>query len=168
MLVPLFEDYIKEHPTYPDLYHSMGILFVNLHQFGEAENAFKEAVRLNPNYINARINLLKILKTNEKYTQALPHGEYVLSRGITYPDVYQTLGEVQYALGLYDEALTNAGKALARKPFYAEAYYLTGKILESRNQVKDAISAFEQGLSFDAPEGLKEEAKAALVRLQEQ
>ena len=168
MLVPLFEDYIKKHPTYPDLHHSLGTLYVKLRQFEDAEKAFQEAVRINPDYINARINLLKALKTNEKYTQALPHGEFVLSKGVEYPDVFLTLGEVQFALGFYDEALANAGKALEKKPSYAQAYYLTGKILELRGQEKDAIFAYEQCVSLDAPSWLKEDAKAALERLKEQ
>jgi tetratricopeptide (TPR) repeat protein len=165
LLIPLFEDYVKKHPTYPDLPHSLGTLYLKLRRFDAAERAFQEAVTLNSNYIKARINLMKTLKINKKFDLALPHGEFVISKGVEYPDVFLGVGEIHYALGRYEEALLNAEKAIEVKPSYAEAYYFSGQVLEKLNKKKHALFAYEQCLTLDAPERIRAFAKEALEKL---
>ena len=165
MLIPLFEKHVSKHPTYPDLRHSLGMLFFKLNRLDDAEAAFQEAVRLNPNYIKARVDLLKTLKTKGDFDKALVHGEFVLSRGIKYPDVFVAMGEAEYALGRYDSALAHAESALAVKPSFAAAHYLTGKILEKKEKRQEAILAYSQCLQLEAPRGLKRDAEEGIRRL---
>jgi tetratricopeptide (TPR) repeat protein len=165
MLVPLYEDYVKNHPTYPDLRHGLGILYLKLKKDDAAEKSFQEAVRLNPNYLKARIDLLKILTRNGKFDEAMIHGEFVLSKGIQYPDVYLAIGESQFALKHYNEAQESADKALKIKPSFASAYYLMGKVFQAQGLTNDALIAFGQCLTMDAPSELKQDAKKALEAL---
>jgi tetratricopeptide (TPR) repeat protein len=165
VLVSHFEDHVNTHPTYPDLRHSLGILYLRLNRLNEAAGAFKEAVRLNPNYIKARIDLLKTLKRIGDIDQALVHGEFVLSKGIKYPDVFVTIGELEYARQRYDNALAHAENALAAKPTYAAAYYLTGQVLEQKGKYQEATAAYSQCLQLDSPQGLKRDAQEGINRL---
>lgn len=165
MLVPLFEEHVSKHPTYPDLRHSLGMLYFKLNRLDDAEASFREAVRINPNYIKARIDLLKTLKRKGIFDQALVHGEFVLSRGIKYPDVFVAMGEAEYALGRFDDALAHAESALAAKPSYAAAYYLTGQVLEQKGNRQEAVLAYSQCLEFEAPQGLKRDAREGIKRL---
>jgi tetratricopeptide (TPR) repeat protein len=165
MLVPLFEEHVSTHPTYPDLRHSLGTLYFRLNRLDDAEAAFQEAVRLNPNYIKARIDLLKTLKIMGKFEDALVHGEFVLEKGIKYPDVFVAIGEAKYALGHYDSALAHAESALAEKPSFAAAHYLTGRVLEKQGNTKEAILAYSHCLQFEAPQGLKNDAEEGINRL---
>jgi tetratricopeptide (TPR) repeat protein len=165
MLVPLFEKHVDTHPTYPDLRHSLGMLYFRLNRLDDAEVSFQEAVRLNPNYIKARIDLLKTLKIKGDFDQALDHGEFILAKGIKYPDVFVALGETEFALGHPDKALAHAESALAVKPSYAAAYYLTGKALEKKGKREEAVLAYSQCLQFEAPKGLKRDAEEGIKRL---
>jgi len=96
-LIPLIKDYLEQHPTYPDLYNTLGTLYLKLNRTKEAEKVLYEAVRLNPEYIQARINLCKTLKNLGKFQEALGHGEYLLSKKVSYPDVYCTMGEIYFS-----------------------------------------------------------------------
>jgi tetratricopeptide (TPR) repeat protein len=165
LLVPLFEDHVKTHPTYPDLRHGLGLLYLKLNRLDDAEKAFTEAVRLNPKYIKARIDLLKTLIRNKKFSQALPHGDFVLSKGLKYPDVFLALGEAALVLEQYDSALTYAENALAVKPSFAAAYHLMGRVLEKTGKAQEAILAYTQCLDLDGPRGLKQDADEGIKRL---
>lgn len=165
LLVPLFEDHVKTHPAYPDLRHSLGLLYLRLKRFDDAEKAFTEAVRLNPNYIKARVDLLKTLIRNKKFSQALPHGEFILSKGIKYPDVFLSLGEATCVLGNLDGALAYAENALAVKPSFTAAYCLMGRILEQTGKTREAILAYTQVMNLDAPRSLKQDAEEGIKRL---
>jgi tetratricopeptide (TPR) repeat protein len=63
MLLPQLQGYLKENPTYPDLHNGLGSVYVKLKRLREAEAAFREALRLNPEYVKARMNLFQTLKT---------------------------------------------------------------------------------------------------------
>ncbi len=165
LLIPLFEDHVKKHPTYPDLRHGLGLLYSKLNMYDDAEKAFAEAVRLNPNYIKARVDLLKTLIRNKKFNEALPHGDFVLSKGIKYPDVFLALGKATFILERYDDALAYAENALSTKPSFAAAYYLMGRVLEKTGKSKEAILAYTQCLGLDAPGGLKQNAGEGIKRL---
>jgi tetratricopeptide (TPR) repeat protein len=165
MLIPLLESYVAAHPTYPDLHNGLGTLYLKLGQVDAARNAFQEAVRLNPNYRKARIDLLKVLVRSKKFTEALTHGEFLLSQGVRYPDVFLAMGEAEYGLSRYDNALAHAESALAGRSAYAEAYYLTGQALERKEKCDLAAIAYAKCLKPDVPQDLKEDAKKAINRL---
>ncbi len=165
MLVPLFEEHVRAHPTYPDLRHGLGLLYMKLRQFDLAEAAFEEAVTLNPDYLKARIDLLKTKNQTGKYEDALVHGAYVLSRGVLYPDVFLAVGEARLALGRIDAALDAAASALKQKPSYADAYYLTGRALQRKARPAEAVAAFRQCLALSPAPGIRQAVQEALKAL---
>ncbi len=131
-MIPLIQDHINKNPDYPDLYNSLGLQYLFNDKNMEAETAFKKAVELNPDYITARINLLKVLYKNGKYKQAYENGNILLSRNIFFPDVLYTIAENLFALKRYDEAVENAEKILRMKPSMEKANLLLKRIYEEK------------------------------------
>ena len=88
MLIPLVKNHIAECPDYPDAHNSLGTLYMKLNLIGEAEACFSEAVRLNPEYLKARLNLFYAQKSLGNYAEAIRQGEVLLAAGASYPDFF--------------------------------------------------------------------------------
>ncbi|CCK81831.1 tetratricopeptide repeat protein [Desulfobacula toluolica] len=134
MILPFISDHIKKHPTYPDIRNSLGTQLLLCKKNEEAEAAFAAAVELNPDYMTARINLLKTLHKNGKNKEALEHGQHVLKKRLRYPDVYYTVARVLFALKQYEEALTYAEKTLEIKTDMKDARLLIDRIHEKMDK----------------------------------
>jgi tetratricopeptide (TPR) repeat protein len=133
-LLLLFQDYKAIFPNYSDVHYMLGILHKKLSQVQDAELSFKESVRLNPNYVKARLNLFNLLKEQDRFQEALEHG-YALERfNLLYPDLYCGLAETFLGLGRYLEAEEFARKAVAISPVYQRVHEVFQKIREHVNK----------------------------------
>ncbi len=166
-LIPLIKEQIRKTPTYPDLHNSLGSQLLFNNQPFEAENAFTTAVKLNPNYMTARINLLKTLQKNGKHKEACEQGEFILSKGFFFPDVFFTMAQTYFDLAQYDNALISAGKALQLQPSMKNAHLLIARIYEHQGHYDLAINEIEKYLkSHEVVEQIAD-AKKMLKKLQE-
>lgn len=129
-LLLLFQDYRAMFPEYSDIHYMLGILHKKLGHLPDAERCFTESVRLNPNYVKARLNLFNLLKEQGRYKEALEHG-YALERfNLLYPDLYCGLAETFLGLGRYSEAEEFAKKAVSISPVYQRVHQVFQKIHE--------------------------------------
>jgi len=132
-LLLLFQDYKAAFPEYSDIHYTLGILYKKLNHIQDAERCFTESVRLNPNYIKARLNLFNLLKEQSRFQEALRHG-YALERfNLLYPDLYCGLAETCLGLAKYSEAGEFARKAIAMNPTYLRAQQILKKITERQD-----------------------------------
>jgi len=120
-LLLLFQDYKTIFPEYSDIHYTLGILFKNLDQIEAAERCFADAIRLNPNYVKARLNLFNLLKEQNRFQEAIEHGYALEQFNLLYPDLYCGLAETCLGLAKYAEAEEYAQKALAINPAYPRA-----------------------------------------------
>lgn len=129
-LLLLFQDYRAIFPEYSDIHYMLGLLHKMLEQIKEAEGCFRESVRLNPNYVKARLNLFNLLKEQGRFQEALEHG-YALERfNLLYPDLYCGLAETFLGLGRYSEAEQFAKRAVSISPVYQRVHQIFQKIRE--------------------------------------
>lgn len=127
-LLLLFQDYKTMFPEYSDIHYILGILYKKLDRIKDAEQCFIESIRLNPNYIKARLNLFNLLNEQGRFNEAIEHG-YSLERfTLLYPDLYCGLAETCLGLGRYSEAEKFASKAIAIRPVYQKAQQVLKKI----------------------------------------
>jgi tetratricopeptide (TPR) repeat protein len=63
--IKTLENSIRQHPDYPDLHQSLGTAYLlrGWHSFGRSVEAYREAVRINPDYQRAQKNL-KLLEND--------------------------------------------------------------------------------------------------------
>ncbi len=66
----LLEPLIVDHPGYADLHNMIGVSNYHMGQWSRAERAFREALRLNPRYTEAALNLAVLLNDTGKYEEA--------------------------------------------------------------------------------------------------
>jgi tetratricopeptide (TPR) repeat protein len=165
MLIPAVQDVAREHPDYPDTYNTLGSIYLKLCKHERAEDAFHEALRINPDYLKARVNLFAVQKLMGNTAGALEQGARIVDSQAEYPDVYCGMGEILQGLGRYDDALAHLDKATALRPSHSVAYFLKARILVQCERHTEAEQAYEACLASSPGTDMKRLSHDALQAL---
>jgi tetratricopeptide (TPR) repeat protein len=87
----------------------------------EAAAAFRAAVAIDPNFVEAHNNLANTLTALRRYDEAIPAYRAALSLRPEYPVALYNLGNALVELGRHDEGLVCYADALRLDPNYADA-----------------------------------------------
>ena len=168
MLVPVVHDYVRDQPSYPDTHYTLGSIYVKLGKLRLAEESFRQALKINPDYLKARINLFNTLHQMGRAAEAAEQGEYIIARNVDYPDVYCNMGDIMLSLGRHGDALLHLEKAVRMRPRYGRALYLKGLALALHGRIADAEQAYEACLASCPADELGNSARQALAALRQQ
>jgi tetratricopeptide (TPR) repeat protein len=166
-LIPLVKDHITEHGDYPDLHNSLGTLYLKLDRPGEAEASFIEALRINPRYLLARLNLFYAQKALGKDEKALSQAAVIRAAEISYPDFYCSLAEIHLTRGEFGQTEENAAKALELNPSLARARYCLAKAFAGKGETSKALRHLRKCLEMSPPADIYRMAEKDLHKLEE-
>jgi len=161
---------------------ALGFVLYRYHlKWAEAEEHFKKAIMLNPNYATAHqwygSYLAASGRLNEAVVEAKTAHELEPFSLTIYSDYIRNL----YYAGRLDEARKESLKLLETDPSFARAHYELGLVLEEEGKLEEAINEFKLGLKqlpdnvtaltalghAQARAGRKTEAEKVIARLQE-
>jgi protein O-mannosyl-transferase len=111
--------------------NSMGLVLTRKGSTDEAVGHFARAVRLNPRFVEAKINLANALASAGRFDEAIPHYRATL-------DLEAELTEARVGLG---GALLSQGKPADAAREFLEALRLDGDLPEAHNGLGAALSA---------------------------
>ena len=131
-LLHLFEEYTTTFPEFADIHYILGILFLKLDLAKEAERCFHESIRLNPNYVKARLSLFNLLKDQKRFLEAIEQGHVLERFNLPYPDLYSAMAETLIGMARYPDAVRFAQKAILINPAYPMARKVLQQIDECR------------------------------------
>lgn len=117
--------------------------------YAAALKDFKQALRVDPNFIDAYICQSIVYYYQEDYQEAIAICNQVLQINPSNVDAYNNRGLNRCAMGEYKEAIADFNQVLALDPHHAKAFLNRGY---SRMQVDDnwaAIEDFDQALRLD-------------------
>jgi tetratricopeptide (TPR) repeat protein len=103
-LIPVINNYIEQNPHHPDLHNALGTLCVKAKRYDEGAEAFRAALDINPEYLEARFNLFKALKAQEQFEAAAKEGKILIEKKLPYPDFYCSLGEMYSSMNMIYKA----------------------------------------------------------------
>lgn len=130
----------------------LGITYMDLRQWDEAERSLQRAVELKPDNSAAVISLGEVYWRQKRY----PDAEQMLRDGVKLdPKSWQgqfTLGRLYWDMGEVAKAGGPVGMTLQLKPDLAEAHLLAGNILLRVNQRERALVEYREYLRL-APKG---------------
>ena len=132
----------------PFLYNIQGLAHVQLEQIKPAITAYKHALRLNTNFVEARNNLGMALIKDNRPEDAVSEFKSALAQKPTYPEALHNMGVALASLERNDEALEAYNKAIAAKPDYANAYNSRGALLNAIDETEKAIEDYKTALKF--------------------
>jgi tetratricopeptide (TPR) repeat protein len=153
--VNLLQGIVTRSPS-ARLYDLMGDSYTQLHDFSNAELAYQNSVKLEPDEPSHLRGLAQTLASEDKYEDALAQYQRLAVMEPDDPDNYLRMAEMDRQLHRLDDAEKNIILAKQRAPGNLEVVYSEAMIYEAQGRYDDAI----QMLS-GAVESLKSEKVAA-------
>lgn len=106
---------IKENPTHLDLLNDLGKIYLKNGKFPEAKEQFDKALKENPNYMDAKVNLAITMAHLNQADHAI---EMLLGIENKSPRIFFTLGEIFYQTGRLYLSFKSYSKASRLYPTY--------------------------------------------------
>ncbi|KAI1899605.1 hypothetical protein AGOR_G00063510 [Albula goreensis] len=139
----LFTSALSVCPLNAKVHYNVGKNLADRGNQSAAIRYYREAVRLNPNYVHAMNNLGNILKERNELQEA----EELLSKAVhIQPDfaaAWMNLGIVQNSLQKFGEAEQSYWNAIKFRRKYPDCYYNLGRLYADLNRHLDALNAWK-------------------------
>jgi tetratricopeptide (TPR) repeat protein len=137
-------------------WNSLGLAHSMRGRLDESVKAYQKCLEINPQFTEARNNLGTVYQELNQLDKA--EGEFNKALAdLTYQNrelPYFNLARLEVLQNRLDEALDNVQKAIQIKPRLAMAHNLKGLILEKKNNLGEAISAYEAAVKIVPDETL--------------
>ena len=112
---------LERQPEHAELHFHCGRVLDKLGRRADAIDANEEAVRLNPRFTRALIELAKLYQATDRRIDAATRLEQAVAQGAEYADVYFMLGNLYRDRGDFDQARGAYGNALRINSEYVAA-----------------------------------------------
>lgn len=112
MLARTLEKALERQPDYADLHHHCSRVYERLGRTDAAIDAATSAVRINPRYVQALIQLGRLYGQTDRRDEAVDRLTDAIDAGGDYPDVHYMLGRLYQDRGEPDAALVEYRRAL--------------------------------------------------------
>jgi tetratricopeptide (TPR) repeat protein len=136
---------IALEPTNPVFQWQMGNAKAFAGDLEAAEEQYKQAIRLKPDYVVAYVSLSALLESQERYDQAIAVYQPIFRLVEQNPEALFTLGRLFYNRQSEDDlqrAETVLVQAIAQSPNYANARFILGLVYEARGNRQAAIEQY--------------------------
>ena len=179
--VSIWADAVAHRPANARAHNNLAVELLELNRLTEAEPELREALRLAPDYTDARLNLGQLLLTTRRPAEAVPEFERVLRRRLEPPvasvdfatrdrvaDVALAtfgLGSAVAALGRSSEAVSLLEKAALLQPETAMMQAGLANALAAVGRRVEAMAHFETALRLD-PDSAETHFNFGLLRAQ--
>ncbi len=144
---------VKEHRGFADIFNMLGVICHAQGQFQRAQESFEEALKINPNYTEAALNLAVTYNDLGKYAQARDVYSKAIARSRAQPrsldpfargkiaNMHADLGSAYHGVGFYPEAVREYQKALELCPTFID---LRTRLANVYRDIGDTPSAMRE------------------------
>jgi tetratricopeptide (TPR) repeat protein len=133
----------------PELYNSAGITMINQGRSKDAEESYKKAISLNPNYSEAYYNLGVLYFQSGENELAVQNYEKALQYDPNDYKSHYNLGVISYGMGNYEFAKNQLMEALRIKSDYLPAHKALVMDFIRRDEIDNAIEELKQILKIE-------------------
>ena len=120
---------------------------LGLNQFADAENYWRQAIAVKPDFVDPYNNLGILLKGLNRLLEAEAMFRSVAAIRPDQAQAYNNLGAVLYSLKRLHDAEAAYRQAIAIRSDYAEAHYNLGIVLYDHRRLHEAEGAYRQSLA---------------------
>jgi tetratricopeptide (TPR) repeat protein len=146
-----FEKAVALNPESPEARLALGISLARQgrEKYGAAMEQFLRILQVNPNHVDARINISHLLELEGNATAAVTYLQETVALVPQNADAYLMLGQKQYMLQRYPDAVQSFQRGLELDPQLNGAHYHLGLALLGTGDNDAAIREFEAALGQD-------------------
>ncbi|MEM1402497.1 MAG: tetratricopeptide repeat protein [Pseudomonadota bacterium] len=139
----------KNHPGQPALQNLRGVALSHSGDRDSALEAFGVALELEPTYSEALSNYASTLTALNRFKEALPYYQELVSRGHADAAAFLSLARALRGDGQLANAVKALQRALSMQPAYPDAFNLLGIVLGEEGEVERAVESYENALAIE-------------------
>ena len=128
---------------------ALGLDYRDQGQLDEAVAAFKEAIELEPNFVEAHYNLGLTYADQEEYELALAEQQEAIDLAPDLAEAHNGLGMAYYGLGQVDEAIAAYQQAVELDPDLSDAHFNLGHAYSDLGQHGQALAAYREAAQLE-------------------
>lgn len=151
----------KGQSHYADIHNMLGVIYHVEGKFESAIESFSQALKINPNYTEALLNLAVLYNDLGRYPEAkkLYGVLHKKQKGISQEvepvlkgklsNLHADLGDIYRSIGLYPHAVAEYEKALEFNPTYLDIRTKLGIALREKGDLENSLKEFKKILKQD-------------------
>lgn len=129
-----------------NIHNNLGIAYDKIGRYAEAVEEFREALRLDPGYIEVHNNIAVACSKMGLVEEAINELKTAIRLKPGYAEAHSNLGNIYAALGRYEEAIGELEIALRCNPGYAGVHNALGNIYAEQGRTQDALREFREAV----------------------
>jgi Flp pilus assembly protein TadD len=143
-----FNEVLKDVPKCPECYIGIGASNAAKKDYAASEAAYKKAIELDPNMVDAYNGLATIYNDQKKFTEAQAMSAEGMKRataggGSGSADSMYNAGVISWNANDFPKAQEQFGAAVAANPNHAEAHFMLGRVYLNLGKLPEAAKEFE-------------------------
>ena len=130
----------KLDASFPDLHSGLGLVYISIKRYDDAERHFRKALELKPTYSDARNNLGLLFLIQEQWDKAIAEFRIAL-QDVLYGTPSHAEGNMGYAFykkGDKAQAIKHLKNATLVNPKFCRGYMWLGEIFQAGSDLRDA------------------------------
>lgn len=131
------------------IHNNLGLAYDAINRYDDAVEEFREAIKLNPEYIEARNNLAVQLTCRGEHAAAIEELQKVLEFNPGYTESRCNLGQVYASMERYDDATAEFKETLRLDPGYAPGHNGLGNVYARQNKYSEAEVELQEAVRLD-------------------
>jgi tetratricopeptide (TPR) repeat protein len=152
-----YQDRVRQAPDDVNSYAVLGNLYLQRARetgdpgyYGKAEAVFAEALKRDPQNIEALIGNGSLALSRHQFKEALALGQQAASINPTIPRIYGVIADAQTELGMYDDAIQTLQKMVDMRPDLS-SYSRISYMRELHGDTTGALSAMQAAVDAGGP-----------------
>ena len=135
-----------EQPNSAVSWNNLGSLYAQKQQWAKAISCYQEAVELDPNLSKSYRNLARVYSKLGKEEEAALYWyeAFGLEPNLAQPEEHFSLANSLLQQDRLEEAIACLRRAIERKPDFAPAYLLLGKLYEQQGKIAEAKACYSK------------------------
>ena len=157
------DEALKKRPEYAPAHNALGEVYllqaetfvsdparkITSHTFAEAEGKFTQALQIDPQYVDAMVNLSKAYSGQQRYDQAVQQLNQALTLAPDRADLHAQLARAYVGLEEFDRAKEEASAAIQLDRKQITAYNAAGLAAYYAGDLGEAVEKFARAVEFD-------------------
>jgi tetratricopeptide (TPR) repeat protein len=162
-------------PNCYDCYYNIGFAQTQKRDYVKAEEAFKKAIELKADYIEAYNGLATVYNAQKRFEDAQAASAKAAElaaaagpaggAGAAGVDALYNQGVIAWNAGKVEEAMAKFQEALKVNPDHADSHYQIGMGLLNQGKLQEAVAEFETYLKLAPDGGFAAQAKAIVAQI---
>ena len=141
-------EFVKSEPNNFDFLHLLGIISFQNKNYKAADELFKKAINIKPNFADTYINRGILLKKQNKLDDALECWNIALKLNPKLFQAYNHCGIALIELNRPEEAIENWNNAIKIKPDFAEAYNNLGNAFYELKKFDESLKNYDKAINI--------------------